>query len=80
MTWSGEDEEGLKWEMKFEVTEEPNLWKIMGSRKEGNEAVEKHTGFMSIYVDDVLMTGKKEVIIAAVGCIVGGGAVEALWL
>ena len=69
MAWSGEDEEGLRWDMKFEVTPEPNLWRIMGSRKEGKETVEKHMGFMSIYVDDVLMTGKKEVIIAAVGCI-----------
>ena len=69
MTCSGEDEEGLKWEMKFEITEEPNLWKIIGSRVEGMDLVEKHMGFMSIYVDDVLMTAKKEVIIAAVRCI-----------
>ena len=58
-------------DMKFEVTEEPNLWKIAGSRMEGPGLVEQHMGFMSIYVDDVLMAAKKEVILAAAKCIEG---------
>ena len=48
--------------MKFEVTEEPNLWKIIGSHVEGIDLIERHMGFMSIYMDDVLMAAKQEII------------------
>ena len=65
MVWTWEDENGAKWDMKFGVTEEPNLWKIIGTRADGVDLLEVHMGFMSIYVDDVLMAAKKDVIIAA---------------
>ena len=66
MMWSWEDEEAIKWNMKFEVTEEPNLWRIVGRKTEGENMVEEHMGFMSIYVDDVLMAARQEVKRAAV--------------
>ena len=66
MMWKWKDEEDVEWDMKFEVTEEPNLWKIIGCHVEGVDLTGRHMGFMSIYVDDVLIAAKQEVIKAAV--------------